>query len=220
MPSFGTNPNVMCYLDDIYIYLQGGRRRRDPARAAGEARGQAREPSPRPRMPAWADARALALAAARGARRARRRRRRSWPISSSRTAFRVCADPANLPFSNEDGRGLRERDRRALRREARAGAAVHLVSRCRWASCGARCVEQPLRRDPGLRPGRRAGAEHQPLLHLDARAGDARRQRPRRRDDARRPAAAGPADRGDRRQPAGEPPGAARADGRRSRATT
>jgi len=23
MPSFGTNPNVMCYLDDIYVYLKG-----------------------------------------------------------------------------------------------------------------------------------------------------------------------------------------------------
>lgn len=28
MPAFGTNPNVMCYLDDIYVYLR--------ARAAGE----------------------------------------------------------------------------------------------------------------------------------------------------------------------------------------
>ncbi len=23
MPSFGTNKNVMCYLDDIYVYLKG-----------------------------------------------------------------------------------------------------------------------------------------------------------------------------------------------------
>jgi hypothetical protein len=23
MPAFGTNRNVMCYLDDIYIYLRG-----------------------------------------------------------------------------------------------------------------------------------------------------------------------------------------------------
>jgi methanol metabolism-related c-type cytochrome len=23
MPAFGTNPNVMCYLDDIYVYLRG-----------------------------------------------------------------------------------------------------------------------------------------------------------------------------------------------------
>ena len=22
MPSFGTNPNVMCYLDDIFVYLR------------------------------------------------------------------------------------------------------------------------------------------------------------------------------------------------------
>ena len=22
MPSFGTNPNVMCYLDDMYVYLR------------------------------------------------------------------------------------------------------------------------------------------------------------------------------------------------------
>lgn len=33
MPSFGTNPNVMCYLDDIYVYLR--------ARSQGElARGR------------------------------------------------------------------------------------------------------------------------------------------------------------------------------------
>ena len=34
MPSFGTNINVMCYLDDIYIYLKAVGSRRDPARPA------------------------------------------------------------------------------------------------------------------------------------------------------------------------------------------
>ena len=32
MPAFGNNPNVMCYLDDIYIYL---RARSDGALARG-----------------------------------------------------------------------------------------------------------------------------------------------------------------------------------------
>ena len=46
MPAFGTNPNVMCYVDDIYIYLraraQGDLPRGRPAKhvdkpkAAGE----------------------------------------------------------------------------------------------------------------------------------------------------------------------------------------
>jgi quinoprotein dehydrogenase-associated probable ABC transporter substrate-binding protein len=57
-------------------------------------------------MPAWADARALALGAAAGLC--------IWAAPAaaqltdlvSRTAFRVCADPANLPFSNEAGEGF------------------------------------------------------------------------------------------------------------------
>jgi quinoprotein dehydrogenase-associated probable ABC transporter substrate-binding protein len=54
-------------------------------------------------MRAWASARVLAVLAALGA---------AAPAAAqltdlvSRTAFRVCADPANLPFSNEAGEGF------------------------------------------------------------------------------------------------------------------
>jgi len=41
MPAFGTNPNVMCYIDDIYIYLRA--RAND---AIGRVRPEKREPKP------------------------------------------------------------------------------------------------------------------------------------------------------------------------------
>jgi len=41
MPAFGTNPNVMCYIDDIYIYL-----RSRANEAFGRARPEKREPRP------------------------------------------------------------------------------------------------------------------------------------------------------------------------------
>jgi methanol metabolism-related c-type cytochrome len=41
MPAFGTNPNVMCYVDDIYVYLRA--RAND---AFGRARPEKREPKP------------------------------------------------------------------------------------------------------------------------------------------------------------------------------
>jgi len=41
MPAFGLNPNVMCYLDDIYIYLRA--RGND---AVGRVRPEKREPKP------------------------------------------------------------------------------------------------------------------------------------------------------------------------------
>ena len=36
MPTFADNKNVMCYIDDIYVYLQGALRRRDRPRPAAE----------------------------------------------------------------------------------------------------------------------------------------------------------------------------------------
>jgi methanol metabolism-related c-type cytochrome len=36
MPAFGTNPNVMCYLDDIYVYLRA---------RANDAWGRSRPPN-------------------------------------------------------------------------------------------------------------------------------------------------------------------------------
>lgn len=41
MPAFGTNPNVMCYLDDIYVYLKA---RSDGA--LGRGRPAKKEPQP------------------------------------------------------------------------------------------------------------------------------------------------------------------------------
>jgi methanol metabolism-related c-type cytochrome len=41
MPAFGTNPNVMCYLDDIYVYV-----RARGAEALGRVRPAKREPKP------------------------------------------------------------------------------------------------------------------------------------------------------------------------------
>ena len=41
MPAFGTNPNVTCYIDDIYIYL-----RARANEAFGRARPEKREPKP------------------------------------------------------------------------------------------------------------------------------------------------------------------------------
>jgi methanol metabolism-related c-type cytochrome len=41
MPAFGTNPNVMCYVDDIYVYL-----RARANEAFGRMRPEKREPKP------------------------------------------------------------------------------------------------------------------------------------------------------------------------------
>ena len=41
MPAFGTNPNVMCYIDDIYVYL-----RARANEAIGRVRPEKREPKP------------------------------------------------------------------------------------------------------------------------------------------------------------------------------
>jgi len=41
MPAFGTNPNVMCYLDDIYVYV-----RARGVEALGRVRPAKREPKP------------------------------------------------------------------------------------------------------------------------------------------------------------------------------
>jgi methanol metabolism-related c-type cytochrome len=41
MPAFGTNPNVMCYVDDLYVYLRA--RAND---AMGRVRPEKREPKP------------------------------------------------------------------------------------------------------------------------------------------------------------------------------
>ena len=123
-----TNKNVMCYIDAIYVYL---RARADGALGRGrpaEARAEARRRSPRPKTSAWADDRAgshrARTALARGVL-PRRAPAGSWPRAAqapglgARSSWlipkvlRVCADPRNLPFSDEAAAGLREQDRGA-----------------------------------------------------------------------------------------------------------
>ena len=52
MPAFGDNPNVACYMDDLYVYL---RARANDAVGACVRRSMktSRKPIPRPKMPAW-----------------------------------------------------------------------------------------------------------------------------------------------------------------------
>ena len=100
-------------------------------------------------MPAWAEAGAGARA-----------RGRARPGGSgggaagrlvSRTAFRVCADPANLPFSNEAGEGF-ENAIAELFAENLGRELQYTWYPMSMASCGARS-RQPLRRDPGYAQG-------------------------------------------------------------------
>jgi len=42
MPAFGTNVNVMCFLDDIYVYLRARANDRDSGAPSSQARRQAR----------------------------------------------------------------------------------------------------------------------------------------------------------------------------------
>jgi hypothetical protein len=43
MPGFGDNRNVMCYVEDIYLYLKA---RADGVLPAGQLRGRNHEPKP------------------------------------------------------------------------------------------------------------------------------------------------------------------------------
>ncbi len=107
MPAFGTNPNVMCYLDDIYTYLR--------------ARGTDVVPRGRPaKKEAKSDAYAEAEKACMGAemRAALAATLCLWLTAPAmaqvadlvdRDAFRVCADPANVPLSSKDGSGFENR---------------------------------------------------------------------------------------------------------------
>ena len=94
--------------------------------------------------------------------------------------FRVCADPHNMPFSTEQGRGLRKQACRVARRQARQGPRLCLVS----AGNGLRAQYArgpPLRRHHGRPAGGRSCPGHEPLLPHGLRAGVQARARPRRR---------------------------------------
>ena len=210
MPSFGTNKNVMCYLDDIYIYLKAVGSGAIPRGRPAKQRRQAGRPSPRPRMPAWARRRpARALAAALGT---------ALPAAAqltdlvSRTAFRVCADPANLPFSNEAGEGfeneIAELFAETLGRELQYTWFPMAQGFVRRTLVENRCdviIGYAQGDELVLNTNHYYTSTHVLVTRADSDLADV--------DDARRPAAAGPRDRGDRGRAAGEPPGALRADG-------
>ena len=105
MPAFGTNPNVMCYSTTSGPTCAPAARTR--SRAAGRRSARTRPtPSPRPRRPAWrADARDPDRGGGGGCR-GRRPAAAQVADLVDRSAFRVCADPANTPLSAEDGSGF------------------------------------------------------------------------------------------------------------------
>ena len=53
MPAFADNKNVMCYLNDIYVYLRARSTGRGRARATRQSMRPSPPPSPRPRTNAW-----------------------------------------------------------------------------------------------------------------------------------------------------------------------
>ena len=190
----------MCYIDAIYVYLR--------ARADGAiGRGRPAEHDPKPavvqprqktsawgeracdRAPAMSEARAacrrialLALVLACCAARHRRRRRvsaRPWNWSIPHV-FRVCADPRSMPFSNEAGEGFENKIAELF--AAKLGKTVSYTYFPRVTGFVRQHAERvQLRRHHGRCPGRRSGADHQPVLSHLLHAGGAPGHRPRRR---------------------------------------
>ena len=114
MPTFGDNKNVMCYIDAIYVYLRARADDAVPPRPAGEARSEARElPQGRGRVHgmtlrallAALGAFVFAALPAAGAHAQAPGLGASIELVDPHT-LRVCADPRNLPFSNEAGEGF------------------------------------------------------------------------------------------------------------------
>ena len=116
MPAFGDNKNVICYLDDIYVYLRA--RSQDAIPRGRPAKHEDKPPRLTPPKPnAWVGGArcarlslrflaligALASLAGPGAQ--------DTDVGGSIElvdphVFRACADPRNLPFSNEAGEGF------------------------------------------------------------------------------------------------------------------
>ena len=128
------------------------RRRCDRARPSGKARAEARCPSPRPRTNAWGDAECgrvmaglrQALESARSAHRcaivllrlslASARSAQAPGLGSSAElvdpkAFRVCADPHDLPFSNEAGEGFENKLAELFARNSASRPATPIIRR-------------------------------------------------------------------------------------------
>ena len=53
MPAFGDNRNVICYLDDIYVYLRARANDAVRPRPARQSTKTSRPPQKKPKMPAW-----------------------------------------------------------------------------------------------------------------------------------------------------------------------
>ena len=180
MPAFGDNPNVLLHGRSLRLSARPRERRVPrgrPAKREEKPRGlyQGREDlrgyelskgSAAGEASAGIGCRPLVRAApAAVRRRARRRRaglgaaRSNWSIPN---VLRVCADPHNMPFSDEKGEGF-ENKLAELFAEKLGEASPTPVSRRRPASCGyaRRAI---VRRHHGLPAGRRSGAEHQRLL--------------------------------------------------------
>ena len=222
MPANGENKNVMCFIDAIYIYL---RARADDAVGRGrpESMRRSQRRSPRPRTNAWVDREAvgsvrfaaaaivlLLLIAGRAGAQAPGLGA-SVELVDPKT-FRVCADPRNLPFSDEAGEGFENKLAELFARKLGEPAsytyypAGHRL-RAQHAECPA------LRCDHGRGGRRRPRADHQSLLPHDLCAGVQARQRTRRHRIAGGSAAEGQAYRHRRRHAAGHGAGAAGPDG-------
>ena len=86
-----------------------------------------------------------------------------------RSALRVCADPANMPFSNDKGQGFENKIAELLGQQAGRAGRLHVVpasNRVRTEHVG----RTEMRRGHRLPARRRAGAEHQRLLSVRLRA--------------------------------------------------
>ena len=102
MPGWGTNPNVMNYIDQLYAYLLA---RADGVLPPGKLKRYDRLtlppwPDGRPRFPGAARSLAFALVIAGAC---------ALPIAAGgaeRTAFKVCADANYLPWSNDRQEGF------------------------------------------------------------------------------------------------------------------
>ena len=161
MPANGDNKNVMCFIDAIYVYLRARADDADRARAAGEACGEARGiHQGRGRMHGLiGDGRVMGvLKIAFGSRRIgfiacqgiALRAGRAMPSPRARgirelvdpKTFRVCADPRNLPFSNEAGKGFEYKLAELFAQQTRRASQLHLLStgvrlRAQHAECAA-----------------------------------------------------------------------------------
>ena len=138
--------------------------------------------------------------------------RANWSIPDM---LRVCADPSNMPFTDESGEGFENKLAELVAEKTGRKSVAYT-----WFPDGhglrpQHAEGQSLRHHHGLRPGRRTGAEHQRLLPLDLCAGLPEGQRARRRRDDRGSEAGRQEDRRRRRNAADRQHGGYQADAHR-----